>query len=199
MTSLQLFNEFGEPNTTTNDIADETDISPGNLHYHFRKKNDLVNALLSEFQADARKVLIAPAEQDNAIDEFWGYLHLLLETLTAYRFLYRDIETLMSTYPQVGRALQGFSKGLQATFKLHIDALRECDVLQISAAESRVVCRNLGIVALFSERYDLIAGQAASADVVALRIADAVLSILLPYSTPAAAPLLQALSEQYRA
>jgi len=195
--SLSLFNEQGEPNTTTNDIANEADISPGNLHYHFKKKANLVEALLAEFQADVRRALDPPTGDEITVDDFWAFLHLLLEVLTAYGFLFRDIETLVSTYPKVGHALKGFSKGLTAIMQLYIEALRRNDVLDVDDREVPVMSRNLVVIVLFSERFDEISGLASPVDVSALRIARSVLGILLPHSSEEAAALIEELTERY--
>ena len=195
--SLSLFNVSGEPNTTTNDIANEADISPGNLHYHFHKKSMLVEALLAEFQADVRRALQPPTNDEITLDDFWAFLHLLLEVLTAYRFLFRDMETLVSTYPKVGRALKGFAKGLAAIMQLYIEALGRNAVLAIDDQEVPVMCRNLVVISLFSERYDEISGAESSTEVSALRIARSVLGILLPYSSEETSQLIAALAEHY--
>lgn len=197
VTSLLLFNDQGEPNTTTNDIADEVDISPGNLHYHFRRKADLVEALLAEFQADVRRVLEPPGDE-TTIDDFWVFVHLLLETLAAYRFLLRDMETLAATYPKVNRALKNFAKGLQAVMRLYINTLAHNGALYIGDHDAAVVSRNLVVIALFSERFDAVSGADSSADDSALRIAHSVLAILSPYAAEDAAAHLAALSDHYR-
>lgn len=197
VTSLLLFNEQGEPNTTTNEIADEVDISPGNLHYHFRKKSALVEALLAEFQADARRVLEPPGKEAT-IDDFWMFLHLLLETLAAYRFLLRDMETLVAAYPKVGHALRNFSKGLTAVVQLYIAALGRSGELRINDADIAIASRNLVVIALFSERFDEVSGVATSADDSALRIARSVLAILSPYASDDTLAHLAALSDHYR-
>ncbi len=196
--SLSLFNEQGEPSTTTNEIANEADISPGNLHYHFKKKSYLVEALLSEFQADVRRVLEPPGGNDVTLDDFWAFLHLLLEVLAAYRFLFRDMETLIAAYPQVRHALQGFSRGLTGMMQLHIEALIESGYLAIDGREVPILCRNLVVITLFSERYDDINEAALAADVSALRIAQSILGILLPYSSREAEVLFAELAEHYR-
>ncbi len=197
VTSLLLFNDHGEPNTTTNEIADEVDISPGNLHYHFRKKSDLVEALLAEFQADVRRVLEPPGD-DSTIDDFWIFVHLLLETLAAYRFLLRDMETLVAAYPKVARTLRSFARGLTAAMRLRVESLRRGDLLRIDDRQADIVSRNLVVIALFSERFDAVAGIATSADDSAMRIARAVLALLSPYATDDAALHLAALSDHYR-
>jgi len=195
--SLSLFNEKGEPNTTTNDIANEADISPGNLHYHFHKKTQLVDALVAEFQADVRRALQPPTNDETTLDDFWAFLHLLLEVFTAYRFLMRDMETLVSNYPNVGRALKGFSLALVAIMQLYVEALRAGTVLDVSDEEVPVMCRNLVVILLFSERFDEISGATSSAEASAMRIARSVLGVLSPYSSEESSKLIAAVAEHY--
>jgi len=195
--SLSLFNDNGEPNTTTNDIANEADISPGNLHYHFNKKSILVEALLLEFQADVRRVLEPPTGDDVTIEEFWAFLHTLLEVLAVYRFLLRDMETLVATYPKVAHALRGFAKGLTAAMQLYVQALRRSALPTISDAEVPIVCRNLVVISLFSERYDDLCETQSRADASAMAVARSVLGILSPYASAEAAQLIAELAEHY--
>ena len=195
--SLLLFNDKGVRNTTTNEIADEVDISPGNLHYHFRRKAELLDALLAEFQADARRVLEPPETQPASLDDFWVFLHLLLEFKTAYRFLLRDMESLVAEYPRVGNAMRHFARGLTSTFELHLHALAESGVVKIDADDMHVVSRNLAVIALFSERFDALVDSSQSADDSALRIAAAVLNVLKPHVHASVSGHLDELATQY--
>jgi AcrR family transcriptional regulator len=94
--SLRLFNEFGEPNVTTTVIADELNISPGNLYYHFHSKDEIVNALFAEFEREIGETLAAPARRAPNVEDMWLFLHLLFEAIWKYRFLYRDLDDLLS-------------------------------------------------------------------------------------------------------
>lgn len=179
--SLLLFNENGEPNTTTNDIADEVDISPGNLYYHFHKKSDLVAALLAEFQADARKILQPPDSEQASLDDFWVFLHLLLEFGSAYRFLFRDMESLVIEYPKVGNALRHFARGLAASFELYLRAMARAGVIRLVSEDMAVTSRHLAVISLFSEKFDALVDSGKSADDSALQVAGSVLKLLKPY------------------
>ena len=197
--SLLLFNEQGEPKTTTNDIANEVDISPGNLHYHFHKKSDLVDALLAEFRADARRVLHPSESEQASLENFWIFLHLLLELAAAYRFLFRDMESLTVQYPNVGRAMRHFAKGLAAAFEIHLQALADGRILSPGSDEMHVVARDLAVIALFSQRFDALIDEPSTDDVSSLRIARSILNILKPFVAEGAAEHLDELASHYEA
>ena len=78
-TSLELFNLEGEPNVTTVDIANELDISPGNLYYHFKGKEDIIGDLYDRFHNELSDILSAPISQILKPDDAWFYLYIVFE------------------------------------------------------------------------------------------------------------------------
>jgi AcrR family transcriptional regulator len=94
--SLRLFNDFGEPNVTTTVIADDLNISPGNLYYHFRNKDEIVNSLFADFEREIERTLAAPGKRPPSVEDIWLFLHLVFELIWKYRFLYRDLNDLLS-------------------------------------------------------------------------------------------------------
>ena len=195
--SLLLFNEHGVPRTTINDIADEIDISPGNLHYHFRRKEEIVDALTAEFQADARKVLQPPDSETVSLDDFWWFLHHLLELKGAYRFMLTDTEVLADEYPKVARALRHFARAVNAAFELYLVGLARNGHLDTDMAGVKSTARNLAIIALMSERFDELLDSGRAADDAAMGVARSILGLLKPLATVQTAMELEELATHY--
>ena len=105
-TSLALFNEQGEPNVTTNQIADEADISPGNLHYHFRKKEDIVETLFTRFAEILVPLLEIPGEGPSDPEALWFRIHMIIEAKGQYRFIYKNLSDISERMPRVDRAIR---------------------------------------------------------------------------------------------
>ncbi|PKM04319.1 MAG: TetR family transcriptional regulator [Gammaproteobacteria bacterium HGW-Gammaproteobacteria-6] len=124
--TLELFNEQGEPNVTTLDIANELDISPGNLYYHFRGKEALLEALLEQFMTQTEGLLrldTDPAALDP--EDYWLFLHLLFEGIIAYRFLFQDLSNLCGRHAFIQRGMQHWIAALRATLLRLLLGLRE--------------------------------------------------------------------------
>lgn len=196
--SLLLFNEQGAPRTTINEIADELDISPGNLNYHFRRKADIVDALAAEFQADARAVLQPPEAEFPGLDDFWLFLHELLDLTSVYRFMLTDTEVLTDEYPAVGRALRHFARALTGTFELYLHGLVGNGFVTAGQDDLGGVARILAVIALMSERFDGMAGARQEADDAAIGVARSILGVLKPLATAEAARQFEYLATHYR-
>ena len=106
VTSLALFNEEGEAHTTTIDIANDLDISPGNLYYHFKGKDQLIAELFHQYEVAITGTLAAPLEsplgsERDSVENNWYYLYVVLEEMYQYRFLYHNLDDILQRYPAI--------------------------------------------------------------------------------------------------
>ena len=93
--SLILFNEEGERNISTNHIAAHLGISPGNLYYHFRNKDEIIVKLFKRYSDDLLEYLqtaVLPANVPDAV----RYMASIYDVMWRYRFLFSDVNTLLS-------------------------------------------------------------------------------------------------------
>ena len=107
-TSLELFNQQGERNISTNHIAAHMDISPGNLYYHFPNKQAIIAVLFGEYEARLDSFLHLPPGRAVTVDDQRFYLKSVLAAMWGYRFLYRDLEQLLGNDPELAFSYRRF-------------------------------------------------------------------------------------------
>ena len=94
--ALRLFNEQGSYKVTTNHIAAEMGISPGNLYYHFKNKEHIIRELLAGLIAEF-DALVRPPEQGAAgLDMLVRTIETAADLIYAYRFIYVELAALMT-------------------------------------------------------------------------------------------------------
>ena len=98
-TALALFNNEGEAQVSAVDIASVMEISPGNLYYHYKGKDQIISALFEDFDAEIRQVLSAPLKDPLAIEDNWIYLYIIFEEIFDFRFFYRNQGELLQRIP----------------------------------------------------------------------------------------------------
>jgi AcrR family transcriptional regulator len=90
-TAIKLFNKQGTNLVSTNHIAKEMGISPGNLYYHFRSKNDIIRSISDNFSNELGSVLKI---QLDTISDFSSNLTSLFNRFfkiqQSYQFLFLE-------------------------------------------------------------------------------------------------------------
>ncbi len=147
--TLKLYNELGEPKVSTSLIAAELGISAGNLHYHFRRKDELSAALLDRFVSEFDALLPPPGWRANHVEDAWLLLHLLLETMSRYRFLFRDLSGIMARDRRAATRLSAvFERAVEASRGICL-GLVEQGVMTATGVEIDALSGNIAVVALF--------------------------------------------------
>ena len=155
-TSLRLFNEFGEPNITTTIIAEELNISPGNLYYHFRNKDDIVDSIFVKFEGEIIRMLSVPANRRPTIEDVWVYLHMMFELVWRYRFFYRDLSDLLSRNRKLELQFKQIYKHKVLVARQLCDGLRGDGALDASDREIEALAANMVVVASYWLSYEYV-------------------------------------------
>jgi AcrR family transcriptional regulator len=156
--ALQLFNEQGEPNVSTLEIATEMGISPGNLYYHFHGKEPLVMELFERFQSELAPLLDPPAEAELGAEDYWLFLHLIVERLAQYRFLFQDLSNLSGRLPRLARGIRQWLNLLKRTLASLLARLKAQDQLRSDTEALGQLVEQITLTLLFSLDYQRILG-----------------------------------------
>jgi AcrR family transcriptional regulator len=200
--SLELFNRFGEPNVSTTLISAELGISPGNLYYHYPAKDELINALFDRYEA-ALNELLAAADNVRHIEDAWLFFHMLFELIWKYRFLYRDLNDLLSKNRRLETHFQFVLANKGRAVQSVLEGLARGDAMRIDAGQAGPVATAMVVVLTYWLSYEYVrdprrALEPESAAAALTRGAYHVLSLLIPYLEQAAREHLLALVGAYR-
>jgi len=197
-TSLVMFNRLGEPNVTTADIADEMGISPGNLYYHFRNKDEIVGELFAALEQRLDALLDPRVSGVVDVEDLWLFLHLLFEAMWEYRFLYRDLDEILSRSRSLSTRFASIMRRGTATVSALCRSMVTDGTMRASEREIIAIADNVALVATFWISYQRIAAQQPDAAAVNLdRAAYQVLSLIAPFLQGPSRALLDRLSQDY--
>ncbi|MFK3797977.1 TetR/AcrR family transcriptional regulator [Pseudomonas sp. NPDC088444] len=191
--ALLLFNQQGEPNVSTLEIANELEISPGNLYYHFHGKEPLVMALFERFQVELAPLLDPPADARLEAEDYWLFLHLIVERLSHYRFLFQDLSNLASRLPKLARGIRNLLNSIKRTLASLLARLKtEGQVTSDTQALGQLV-EQITMTLLFSLDYQRILDREGETRVVVYQI----MMLVAPHLKPGARHAAERLALHY--
>jgi AcrR family transcriptional regulator len=202
--SLRLFNEFGEPNVNTTLIAEQMAISPGNLYYHFKNKDDIIQSIFQQFERELDKLLAVrnSPERTPNVEDAWLFLHLLFELIWKYRFFYRDLNNLLINSRKLEVRFKALLEDMVNMARWLCNGLASRGELKATRAEMEALATNMVVVATYWVSYQYVmnprhfsepevVGQAVS------RGCYQVLALTAPYLVGDARTLFERLAGEY--
>lgn len=93
---MELFNQTNTQAATTNHIAKELGISIGNLHYHYKNREEIIFKLYEQM---LRESTLLVQDLPKNIVELFEHQKLMSKILWKYHFFYRELLFLLSGDP----------------------------------------------------------------------------------------------------
>ena len=199
--TLALFNRFGEPNVSTTLISAELGISPGNLYYHYPAKDELINTLFDRYERSLNELLNASDDVRN-VEDAWFFIHTLFELIWQYRFLYRDLNDLLSKNRRLETHFQAVLKHKERAALALLDGMNHSGAMALDSRQAQPVATSMVVLLTYWLSFEYVrdprnALEPANAQQALLRGAHHVLSLLLPWLEPGQRLHLQLLASPY--
>jgi AcrR family transcriptional regulator len=125
-TSRFLFNKFGYSQVTIRMIAMELEMSSGNLNYHFKKREAILEALYFEMVAVFDERIEQLENQKISLEMIQSDIKTSMERMVLYQFFWTDLYNLLMQNTAIKNHFQNAYKqrkeGYQLLFKMMIKA-----------------------------------------------------------------------------
>ena len=149
--ALTLFNQNGERNITTNHIAAHLEISPGNLYYHFRNKEEIIHGIFDNY-AQELKVRFKPmAKEDQStmpsVQIMLSYLDSIFELMWNYRFFYANLPDILSRDEALKLKYVKAQAALNDNLIAIMNGFRDSGLIALKDDELKSLTKTLHIVA----------------------------------------------------
>ncbi|MDX1994901.1 MAG: TetR/AcrR family transcriptional regulator [bacterium] len=149
-TAVRLFNEQGTGAVSTNHIAEAAGISPGNLYYHFRNKEEIIRAIFEKLFALWDVTFALPENQMPTLADAQALVKANFSIMWDYRFIYREIIALLRNDSELHQRYIAIRQRGYEGFREIINALGQAGVLQ-GVDEANTVTKLADLCWLISE------------------------------------------------
>ena len=183
-TSLALFNDEGEAHTTTIDIANVLDISPGNLYYHFKGKDQIIAELFQQYELALSSTLTAPIEKpigQGLAEDSWYYLYVVMEEMYQYRFLYHNLDNILHRYADIRRSFKRLIQLKRAALFAICQNLLQQDIIAARDQQLLGLVDNMTLTLTFWFNYDQLLHEVREPELVIHQGVLQLLTMVAPY------------------
>ena len=160
--AITLFNERGSGAVTTNHIAAAAGISPGNLYYHFRNREDIVRAIFEVMETESW-VGFAPIVAQAAslgltvFEQTFSFIQLFNRR---FAFFKRELPTLVMRDPDLQQRFLVVHHETLALITQLIDSAMASGILRpLPGRDRRLLAEMTWMLTLFWPNYLTVTGE----------------------------------------
>ncbi|ATC95863.1 TetR/AcrR family transcriptional regulator [Pseudoalteromonas tunicata] len=151
--SIMLFNQQGERAISTNHIAAHLGISPGNLYYHFKNKEDILRHIFALYREHLQTHFVPLRADEELLDQLVGYLDSLFELMWKFHFFYDNLGDILSRDEQLKKEYLALQANLLEQVSDVVRGLKVAGIIEIDEGDIPQFAHTIKIMVSFWTPY----------------------------------------------